>query len=152
MEGVGDAFKFLSLFGDFFLPSGALLQSSLFQPVFEPPPKTAIDVTATSITSSDNVFLAVEGVCERVEALQSEAVTSLSSASPTTTANTHHHHSNPLYTDNEYYDDEEEEVDGNIIDGVKQSGDEMSDGCLDAGVEWLQRAPMLGDFSVSVIS
>uniref|UniRef100_A0A0R3WA41 Guanylate cyclase domain-containing protein n=1 Tax=Taenia asiatica TaxID=60517 RepID=A0A0R3WA41_TAEAS len=122
------------------------------QPVFEPQ-KTAIDVTATSITSSDNVFLAVEGACERVEALQSEAVTSLSSASPTTTANTHHHHSNPLYTDNEYYDDEEEEdVDGNIIDGVKQSGDEMSDGCLDAGVEWLQRAPMLGDFSVSVIS
>ncbi|KAL5105698.1 Ca 2 calmodulin-responsive adenylate cyclase [Taenia crassiceps] len=122
------------------------------QPVLEPP-KSAIDVAAASITSSDNVFLAVEGACERVEALQNEAVTSLSSASPTTTANTHHHHSNPLYTDNEYYDDEEvEEVDENIIDGVKQSGDEMSDGCIDAGVEWLQRAPMLGDFSVSVIS
>lgn len=124
------------------------------QPIFEPP-KTTIDVAATSITSSDNVFLALEGTCERVEALQSEAVTSLSSASPTTTANTHHHHSNPLYTDNEYYDDEDEEVEevnGNIIDGVKQSGDEMPSGCLDAGVEWIQRAPMLGDFSASVIS
>ncbi|KAM7533941.1 hypothetical protein Aperf_G00000106920 [Anoplocephala perfoliata] len=107
-----------------------------------------VDASRASITSSENVFLAVEGACERVGAAQSEGVTSISSTSP---SNTNHHHSNPLYTDNEYYD---EDISIGGIDGMDggNNPEGISDGALDAGLEWLQRAPMLGDFTVSVTS
>lgn len=108
-----------------------------------------VNASGTSVTSSENVFLAVEGACERVGAAQSEGVTSISSTSP---SNTNHHHSNPLYTDNEYYDEEDISIGG--IDGMDGSTNPegISDSALDAGLEWLQRAPMLGDFTVSATS
>lgn len=106
-----------------------------------------IDVSKNSVTPSENDFLAVEGACERIA--QSDGVTSISSVSP---SNTNHHHSNPLYTDNEYYDEEDLSIDGmDEMDGIKNP-DDMSDCGLDAGLEWLQRAPMVGDFTVSVTS
>lgn len=88
-----------------------------------------------------------------------ESVSSVSSVSLT---NTNHHHSNPLYTDNEYYDEEGEgesmlEGDNQGAGGGGEVGriDGMGNGddaALDAGVEWLQRAPLSGDFNASIIS
>nr|CDS30790.2 adenylate cyclase [Hymenolepis microstoma] len=105
------------------------------------------DVSKNSLMSSENDFLVAEGACERIA--QSDGVTSVSSMSP---SNTNHHHSNPLYTDNEYYDEEDLSVDGiNDMNGIKNP-EGVSDGGLDAGLEWLQRAPMVGDFTVSVTS
>ena len=116
----------------------------------EPSRKSLAEAANASISSSDNAFLAAEGVCEQLdEACHSDGVTSLSSTSLTTT---HHHHSNPLYTDNEYYDDEDNDIEEDEIRGVKQAEGGASDGHLDAGVEWLQRAPLFGDFSASIIS
>ncbi|VDL32858.1 unnamed protein product [Hymenolepis diminuta] len=108
---------------------------------------TPLDVSKNSVTPSENDFLAVEGACERIA--QSDGVTSISSVSP---SNTNHHHSNPLYTDNEYYDEEDLSIDGMGEMGGIKNPEGMSDCGLDAGLEWLQRAPMVGDFTVSVTS
>ncbi|VDN98826.1 unnamed protein product [Rodentolepis nana] len=106
-----------------------------------------IDASKNPLMSLENDFLVVEGACERIA--QSDGVTSVSSMSP---SNTTHHHSNPLYTDNEYYDEEDLSVDGiDDMNGIKNP-EGVSDGGLDAGLEWLQRAPMVGDFTVSVTS
>lgn len=90
----------------------------------------------------------MEGACEHIA--QSDGVTSISSVSPN---NTNHHHSNPLYTDNEYYDEEDLSVEDemNEMDGVRHS-EGVSDGGLDAGIEWLQKAPVFGESNISFTS